>query len=431
MTLKLFLLYNDEDISLLVHPNIIPLKLAQTPYFESEAFRMLDPATLPDVDNIGFITPSLFKSQRTISNILNDCTQPLTEIYSILPSQHFPPMHTLEQALSYHGIPFYQLWVWLLFKLETHADAPIASFYRNFWVAPRQFVCDYLIYAKQAINILDNPGHMHDLLFSNSRYDDGKLTTNQCIAKFQKPYYTFHTFLMERLICVFAYNHGLKRQVPNGLSVMNSTKLYLLYTDDCEITFTHPDVIPYKIPKTGYYESEAFRTLSSLHLPNVANIGFITPAVFKHGVTVEDILKATQMPLDYIYDIVPSSNSHDCVSHAVKSHGINFYSLFIWLLYKLQIYANTSIFGFYKNWWVAPRHYVIDYLRYAKQALDIIDSPGPMGPILFSDSNYKSETETIESVHKRFGTPYIAFHPFLMEYLPCAYAHWRGMQVKH
>ena len=56
--LKYFLTYHQEDIKQFNHPDIIPLKLDQTEYFEYESYRMLKPEDIPDVLRSNFKIPS-------------------------------------------------------------------------------------------------------------------------------------------------------------------------------------------------------------------------------------------------------------------------------------------------------------------------------------------------------------------------------------
>ena len=99
MSTKLFLLYNDENISEYLHPDIIPLKLNQTPYFESEAFRMLD--DLPNAENIGFLTPSAKRKIKDFS---------IEKILKLNPDPIFylckGPELVEKQAIDYHRKTF-------------------------------------------------------------------------------------------------------------------------------------------------------------------------------------------------------------------------------------------------------------------------------------------------------------------------------------
>jgi hypothetical protein len=198
---KLFLLYNDEDISSYIHPDIIPLKLNQTEYFESEAFRMLNESDLPHVENIGFITPSSrFKIPNfSIDNILQ--LQP-TPIIFLWPQQ----VKCEEHAISYHGPNFLTIWKYLL-NCHRISHKVINTYnvkFSNLWIAKRSFVIEYLQFAKKTINYLDNSNaEIKNILFSDSHYPGKLLNTGVLEKKFNLSHYPFHPFVMERIICLF------------------------------------------------------------------------------------------------------------------------------------------------------------------------------------------------------------------------------------
>ena len=60
-TTHYFLFYYNEDITQFIHPQITPIKLSETDkvYFEYRGFSQIK--SVPDVDNIGFLSPSFFK----------------------------------------------------------------------------------------------------------------------------------------------------------------------------------------------------------------------------------------------------------------------------------------------------------------------------------------------------------------------------------
>lgn len=199
---KIFLLYNSEDITAYNHKDIIPFKLNQTEYFESEAFRMLNEEDLPDVENIGFITPSSkFKIPNfSIEKILQLQANPITFLW---PQQE----KCEEHAVKWHGDEFLIIWKYLL---DCHSISyDIINTYNisfsNLWIAKKTFVIEYLKFAKKTINFLDNSkDEIKNILFSDSKYI-GKLTSTGILKKkFGYNHYPFHPFVMERIICLFS-----------------------------------------------------------------------------------------------------------------------------------------------------------------------------------------------------------------------------------
>jgi hypothetical protein len=198
---KLFLLYHNEDISKYSHPDIIPLKLNQTPYFESEAFRMLE--DLPNAENIGFLTPSAKNKIKyfSIENILNLDPDPFFYFCK-------GPERVEKQAIEYHGKTFLILWRYILdfHRISYSIMNTYYGSYCNLWVAKREFVREYIEFAKKTMNFLDNSSEdIRMLLFSDSRYYEGKLLNTGILnKKFGFNHYPFHPFVMERLISLFA-----------------------------------------------------------------------------------------------------------------------------------------------------------------------------------------------------------------------------------
>jgi hypothetical protein len=203
-SIKIFLLYNDEDISAFNHPDIIPVKLNQSKYFESEFFRMIEPEHIPDVENIGIITPSLFKKCNgiTLDSLLKMRPNPyIVKLYSMNePSEN--------QATHYHGIFFIVLWSWILeqYDISYLNFNEYASFYSNLWITRRDLFIEYLSFAKNTMKLIDNaPLRIKEVLETNPNYGHAKISTSVLELRFGKTYYPWEPFLMERLICLFIH----------------------------------------------------------------------------------------------------------------------------------------------------------------------------------------------------------------------------------
>jgi len=206
MLTKLFLLYSYEDIGKYNHPNIIPLKLDQTEYFESEAFRMLEEKDLPDCDNIAFISPKAL--ERNIEKIsLKQYMEGLDKyIHTIEPLHMFSLHHTLLDSIYAHGEKFLKIWTILSYRIGfiNYRNHDIKMFYRNSWIAKRETVIGFLRFIKPLFKIMEEP-ELKELAFTDSGYNDGSLTREVLIAKLGVPYYTQHAFVFERLICLYRY----------------------------------------------------------------------------------------------------------------------------------------------------------------------------------------------------------------------------------
>jgi hypothetical protein len=201
---KIFLLYNDEDISVFNHPDIIPIKLNQTEYFESEFFRMIEAEDVPNADNIGIITPSLFKKCKDIT---------LDTLFKMRPTPYIVKLFTTNEpcennATMYHGIFFVVLWSWILeqYDISYLNFNEYPAFFSNLWITRRDLFIEYLAFAKNTMNLIDKaPLRIKEVLETNPHYGDAKISTEILELRFGKSYYPWQPFLMERLICLFIH----------------------------------------------------------------------------------------------------------------------------------------------------------------------------------------------------------------------------------
>jgi hypothetical protein len=199
----IYLLYNDEDISRFSHPQIIPLKIkTQNEFFESEAFREI--TTLPDVKNIGFITPAFFRKQKLT----------LDELFIKIGSNRLPHTIGLVEAeenrlaflTKFHGENFIKIWRWLITELgySAHINDDFKGFSANMWVSNREFVHNFIKVARKAMDLCENaPNHIKELLYSDTHYNGS--IKHKCLEKFGVPHYPFHPFIIENLPCFLAH----------------------------------------------------------------------------------------------------------------------------------------------------------------------------------------------------------------------------------
>ncbi len=210
---RLYLLYYNEDITeYLSDPRIIPIYLnPQTPYMESEGFRLIDPTTIPDsVTHVGCITASyLRKTGKTLADItpseIPNTLKPLNPILQ--------PCYMNYIAFAQWAHPYFAtLWTWLASKLEYDifsSPAPHWHVYSNMWIMEKHHFCAFIEFSRKCMTLLDTaPNEIQVLLYQNSTYQ-GKLPTEECVRIFKCPYYTYHPFLAERLIILYCTMHGI------------------------------------------------------------------------------------------------------------------------------------------------------------------------------------------------------------------------------
>jgi hypothetical protein len=200
-----FLFYYDEDISAYKQPYItpIPLQANHPTLFESRGFFQI--TDLPNVDNIGFLTPSFLKKTRI----------PLHELRNIELEEHTicgfiwngTEKNCLAQAKTSHGPVFQKLWNRIL-ELLGYVHLIGKDFlcsYCNMWLANRTIVENYLVFIQRVMTtMLEFTGHWKTLLESNSKYPGKLVLNNQIKTRTGFPHYTFHAFLAERMIGLFA-----------------------------------------------------------------------------------------------------------------------------------------------------------------------------------------------------------------------------------
>jgi len=210
MSLTLYLLYRDEDISQFNHPHITPLKVEKaSKYYESEIFNQIDIDNLPQTEKIGFITPSVFRKYGK-----RDLDLFVTQLQNLPNNRIVPiaynPNPCPSEAVYAHGQTFVDLWSWIIESLgySSTTNDKFHVICCNMWIAPRDAFIDYVLLARKAMKNIDNaPQEIKDKFFSDSNYFKwgGKLTPKECMEKFGVPHYPYHPFLLERLISFFKY----------------------------------------------------------------------------------------------------------------------------------------------------------------------------------------------------------------------------------
>jgi hypothetical protein len=199
----LYLLYNDEDISAFRHSQVIPLKInAQNEYFESQAFREI--GLLPDVENIGFITPSFFRKQKlTLDELLLKVGGGrLQKTIGLVEAED----NRLAFLTKFHGENFIKIWRWLISELgyKDHVNDDFKGFAANMWISNKEFVVNFIRVARRAMDLCDNaPPHIKELLYSDTHYNGS--VKHKMLAKFGIPHYPFHPFILENLACFMAH----------------------------------------------------------------------------------------------------------------------------------------------------------------------------------------------------------------------------------
>jgi hypothetical protein len=209
-----YLFYYKEDISRFTHPCITPIRLSEEipEFFESRGFLQIDIDTIPNVDFIGFLTPSFFKKTKIES--LDDIFQLELKKNTICGFYFTEKKYIcLSEAEKNHGPVFIKLWNHILTEIgaATFIGKDFICSYSNMWVADRQNVIQYILLIRKVIHSINSAtDEWKALLNSDSKYAGSLLHRGLIKDIIGFPHYTFHSFLCERIIGLFAALHNYK-----------------------------------------------------------------------------------------------------------------------------------------------------------------------------------------------------------------------------
>lgn len=88
-------------------------------------------------------------------------------------------------------------------------DDHIPSFYCNYWITTPQLMSQFCVMMAYLAQQLDALPDLRALMMQDSTYHDrgeeiAKMTEDDCMARFGKPYYPLYIFVMERMVCLWA-----------------------------------------------------------------------------------------------------------------------------------------------------------------------------------------------------------------------------------
>lgn len=82
-------------------------------------------------------------------------------------------------------------------------------FYCNYWIMKKDHLLKYCEVAKRAMHLIETDQELNNLCHRNSGYR-GSVSRPDLVRISGRPYYTFHPFVMERLICFYKMAENLK-----------------------------------------------------------------------------------------------------------------------------------------------------------------------------------------------------------------------------
>lgn len=179
----------------LFHTVLIP----PNKYFESHLFT-LDYQKI-QTSHIGHVAYSYLKKIPAFDFEKLLSSYPEKDVIALMPSSH--DMYAF--ANQWHP-GFEQIWSRLV-ELLGYGDYKTYgvpnAFYCNYWIMTKEWFEKYRNIAMKAMKLLETDEILVDLVNKDSNYKGTHecLPPNKLLEICQRPYYTFHPFILERLVC--------------------------------------------------------------------------------------------------------------------------------------------------------------------------------------------------------------------------------------
>lgn len=218
----------------------------------------------------------------------------------------------------------------------------------------------------------------------------------------------------------------------------NDVLMYVLYHNDYSKAYaqlhygSHPWTRLYKVETQKYFESEFIVNI----LPTLRDewmgkkyVGVMSWKANKkvpiHYPVIEDRIQSNA-DIVVMGMVKPPNKSGYLLKWAEECHP-NFRELWSKLAshlgYDETDYLCDHIPVFYYNYWIMRTEVLEDYLQVAKQAYQFLEDEPSIQEKLHEDSEYVLEDGPRENM------PYLTYHCFLMERLPCLYAFVKKWKV--
>jgi hypothetical protein len=192
-------------------------KIYSTKYFESIIFIYLDQNRAEWINKkfVGFLT---YNSYKKISLFDIEYLAKQYSNYDVIPFNNVFSSPLLIISEYYHP-SFINIWEQILLLLNYDINdilsLKIPVFYNNYWMAKPEWVLKYIEFYKNVVHIMENNMKIKYLLYQNSSYKGKLLEYPGILIKIcGRPYYTFHPFIIERIVCFFFWVHKAKIYQP-------------------------------------------------------------------------------------------------------------------------------------------------------------------------------------------------------------------------
>lgn len=195
-----------------------PFELPQDKYFESSIFRVGPSARelFGEGDDAGWVGHLTYSYGAKIGDydfvkLINQVDAGGWDVVGLRPA----PTHNLYDFADTWHPGFMRIWERLV-ELLGYGDyrqyGVPAAFYCNYWLMRRELYDKYRGVATRAMELLDSDEMLREWAYGDSSYRGTleRLPDSKLVEMCGRPYYTFHPFVMERLVCFFAHAEKLR-----------------------------------------------------------------------------------------------------------------------------------------------------------------------------------------------------------------------------
>ena len=192
-------------------------KIYSTKYFESIIFLYLDKNRDEWINKkfVGILTYNSYNKVKLFD--INELANKYSN-YDIIPFNNNFNTPLLISSEYFHP-SFINIWEEILLLLNYNIvdilSLKIPVFYNNYWMAKPKWVLKYIEFYKKVVYIMENNKNIKYLLYQNSKYKGKLLEYPGILIKLcGRPYYTFHPFIIERIVCFFFWVNNAKIYQP-------------------------------------------------------------------------------------------------------------------------------------------------------------------------------------------------------------------------
>jgi hypothetical protein len=183
-------------------------------------------------------------------------------------------------------------------------------------------------------------------------------------------------------------------------------------------------MIPYRLSSTKYYESEFFMNVEID--PMAEYVGMVTYSILYKPCFKTNILRVLESSTE---DIVAFHVLNEERIENTNRHHPKFLDIWNRLMDKLGVSREKRFPSrlFFCNYWVAKPHVLKEYQVFVKRAAEFLEED----PDVYADACYKEAKLSPERLVEICGRPHYTYHPFILERLPCLFAHVNSYSVRY